>query len=448
MDERPRAASPNVSLVVTRGPDEGARLDLDGCLRHIGRARDADLVLSDLSVSRRHLDAQIVEGGVRFRALPEAAPFVVDREPVREAIVAIGSAITLGNTVLCVAPRPAADPPASRVEHTDAHTLLQGAAIEVKGLAAVTALMAWLDGAQDYEAVRATLVRWGALHADAANASLHMEHVIEDAAACEEHARSGDIVVAREIAVGITDVVVPAHAQGHAWVTFRIERPASAVGEAQRRLLLVAGRLCGSSLARIHTALVAEKQLRDVRRTAVGSARGFLGSSPEAVKLASLIPRVAVSDVAVLLRGETGVGKTFVARLIHEASPRSREPLHVVNCAAIPETLLESELFGYEKGAFTGATSSREGAFEAAGRGTLLLDEIAELSLSSQAKLLRALEERKFERLGSNRTLDMRARIVCATNKDLAAMVEAGQFRSDLLFRITVVSMRIPALRE
>src|SRR5207249_2370805 len=126
-----------------------------------------------------------------------------------------------------------------------------------------------------------------------------------------------------------------------------------------------------------------------------------------AERLVRIIPKLAVSDAVVLLAGETGVGKTFVARLIHESGPRKDEPLRVINCAAIPDNLIESELFGHERGAFTGAVSARAGALEGAGRGTLLLDEIGELPLASQAKLLRVLEDRRFERLGSNRALTL-----------------------------------------
>ncbi len=190
------------------------------------------------------------------------------------------------------------------------------------------------------------------------------------------------------------------------------------------------------------------REKEDLRSLHFGSARAFLGTSPAAQRLAGLVPRLAASEVSVLIEGETGVGKTFVARLIHEASPRAREPLRVINCAAIPENLLESELFCHERGAFTGANVRRIGAFESAGRGTLFLDEIGELSLASQAKLLRALEEKRFERLGSNRTLELRARVLCATNRDLAATVAEGRFRSDLLFRVSVVKLPIPPLRE
>ncbi|MCU0683887.1 MAG: sigma 54-interacting transcriptional regulator [Polyangiaceae bacterium] len=149
-----------------------------------------------------------------------------------------------------------------------------------------------------------------------------------------------------------------------------------------------------------------------------------------------------------LIEGETGTGKSFVARLIHEASARSGEPFRALNCAAIPESLLEAELFGHEKGAFTGAVGARAGAFEAAGKGTLFLDEIGELPLGSQAKLLRALEDRRFERLGSNRALTLHARVLAATNRNLADMVRAGRFRGDLLYRLSVVKVTVPPLRE
>jgi transcriptional regulator with PAS, ATPase and Fis domain len=161
-----------------------------------------------------------------------------------------------------------------------------------------------------------------------------------------------------------------------------------------------------------------------------------------------MIPRLAKSDVVVLLSGETGTGKSFVARLIHESGPRATEPFRALNCAAIPDSLIESELFGHERGAFTGAVSARAGALESAGGGTIFLDELGELPLTSQAKLLRVLEERRFERLGSNRTIPLKARVIAASNRDLKAMVAEGTFRSDLFFRIHVVNVTVPPLRE
>jgi DNA-binding NtrC family response regulator len=243
-------------------------------------------------------------------------------------------------------------------------------------------------------------------------------------------------------------LVVPAPSDEPIALAFRFDDANTKLTDAYRRMLVVAARMFGSSLSRLRRAEVADGEVAALRALSFGTAREFLGSSPVAQQLASRIPRLALSDASVLLEGETGVGKTFVARLIHETSPRAREPLRVINCAAIPESLVESELFGHERGAFTGAVAQRIGALDAAGGGTLFLDEIAELSLQSQAKLLRVLEERKFERIGSNRTIELRARLLAATNRDIEAMAKAGSFRHDLLYRIAVVRIRIPPLRE
>lgn len=176
---------------------------------------------------------------------------------------------------------------------------------------------------------------------------------------------------------------------------------------------------------------------------------GEIVSSSRAMReLVETADRVAARDVPVLIEGESGTGKELFARRIHAHSPRARQPFVAVNCAALPETLAESELFGAERGAYTGSERQRAGRFEEAHRGTLFLDEVGELALSVQAKLLRALEERVIRRLGGSRDMPVDARIVAATNRDLRAAVEAGTFRSDLYYRLAVVSLRLPPLRE
>ena len=162
----------------------------------------------------------------------------------------------------------------------------------------------------------------------------------------------------------------------------------------------------------------------------------------------NLVGRVAQSRATVLIQGESGTGKELIARLIHDLSPRAEKPMTIVNCAALPENLLESELFGHEKGAFTGATGTRLGRFEEADGGTLFLDEIGELTNTVQVKLLRFLQEREFQRIGGNRTFQSDVRIISATNRDLEERMKGGLFREDLFYRLNVVGITIPPLRE
>jgi Nif-specific regulatory protein len=160
------------------------------------------------------------------------------------------------------------------------------------------------------------------------------------------------------------------------------------------------------------------------------------------------VAKVAITRATVLLLGESGTGKTLIGRIIHELSDRKAHPFIKVNCAAIPENLLEAELFGYEKGAFTGANSAKPGRFEDAHLGTIFLDEIGELTLTLQSKLLRVLQEREFERIGSNRTRKVDVRIISATNRELDLLVSKGLFREDLYYRLNVFPVHVPSLRE
>jgi len=174
----------------------------------------------------------------------------------------------------------------------------------------------------------------------------------------------------------------------------------------------------------------------------------IVGESPAITRVLGLVEQVAPAATTVLIEGETGTGKELIARRVHELSPRSGRPMIKVNCAALPSTLVESELFGREKGAYTGAVSREAGRFEAADGSTIFLDEVAELPLELQSKLLRVLEEGQFERVGSPRTLTTDVRVIAATNRDLSAEVEAGRFRSDLFFRLAVFPIEIPPLRD
>jgi DNA-binding NtrC family response regulator len=173
----------------------------------------------------------------------------------------------------------------------------------------------------------------------------------------------------------------------------------------------------------------------------------IVGESPRIVEVSNAIQRVAPTDSTVLLQGESGTGKELFARAIHQLSPRRDRPFVAINCAAIPETLIENELFGHEKGSFTGATGRQLGKFELADSGTIFLDEIGELGLGVQSKILRVIQERRFDRIGGTSTQEVDVRIICATNRALAGEVKGGRFREDLFFRINVFPVTVPPLR-
>lgn len=176
--------------------------------------------------------------------------------------------------------------------------------------------------------------------------------------------------------------------------------------------------------------------------------RGVVASSPEMLKVCRMVEKVAPSDITTLLLGASGTGKEVIARALHELSPRAEQKMIAINCAAIPDNLLESELFGYEKGAFTGATKQTPGKIEYANGGTLFLDEIGDLPLELQAKLLRFLQERVIERVGGRQEIPIDVRIICATHQDLTQHIQDGRFREDLYYRISEITIQIPAVKD
>ncbi len=197
-----------------------------------------------------------------------------------------------------------------------------------------------------------------------------------------------------------------------------------------------------------HFSLIRENtRLRDEIRGKSGFS-GMVGKNPKMLQVYQLIEKVSPTHASVLITGESGTGKELVAKAIHMNSPRESQPFIAVNCAALSENLLESELFGHEKGAFTGAVVMRKGRFELADTGTIFLDEVGEIPLPLQSKLLRVLQEKTFERVGGGKTIEVDVRIISATNKDLREEVAAGRFREDLFYRLNVIPINLPALRE
>ncbi|HOX12729.1 MAG TPA: sigma-54 dependent transcriptional regulator [Spirochaetales bacterium] len=193
-----------------------------------------------------------------------------------------------------------------------------------------------------------------------------------------------------------------------------------------------------------------ERQNQELQREIESQKRisSIIGRSPEMKKIFDLLRRVAPTKASVLITGESGVGKELIADALHNLSPRADKPFVKVHCAALAESLLESELFGHEKGAFTGAAGRKRGRFELANEGTLFLDEIGEINQNVQIKILRVLQERKFERVGGEETLEVDVRVIAATNRDLKAEIEKGSFREDLYYRLNVVNIHVPPLRE
>ncbi|WP_394848958.1 sigma 54-interacting transcriptional regulator [Pendulispora brunnea] len=439
-------AGPSARLVVARGPDAGTQAIIHEQVKTVGRSREAHLVLSDRSVSRHHFHVHATQGGAYVRVCDGATPLLVHDREVFEAEVGIGEPIVVGETVIVVAGTSGeAELPSIHDYHgttINLPALLSGQATDVRGLAAVFALNSAIGGAVSVAELEAALDGWakGQLGCDDAKIL----------AVNRPPPSAGEVEPVPEAQADRngTTIFVPTHGAPTGWLAFTTRVPVDQVKDSLRRLLVIAAALCSSRFAQIATLHQVQDERETYRRQAVGSARAFLGASASAEEVVRMIPRLAVSDATVLLLGETGAGKSFVARLIHESGPRKTEPFRALNCAAIPENLIESELFGHSRGAFTGAVASKAGAFEAAERGTLFLDEIGELPLASQAKLLHVLEAKQFERLGSTKSIPMQARILAATNRDLEEMIANGSFRQDLYFRISVIKTTVPSLRE
>jgi Nif-specific regulatory protein len=255
---------------------------------------------------------------------------------------------------------------------------------------------------------------------------------------------------------GISFICVPVKVAGETIGVLSVDRlfDESISPQEDLRVLTIVSSLIGQAVKLTQLIAIEKDKLIEQNRQLQGELRNkyglknIVGQSHKMTEIYEAVERVSKSKATVLLRGESGTGKELIARAIHFASPRSDKPFLKINCGAIPESLLESELFGHEKGSFTGATELRKGRFELANEGTLFLDEIGEMPLNLQVKILRVLQEMKFERLGGSRTISVDVRLVAATHQDLEKAITEGKFREDLYYRLNVVPIYLPPLRE
>jgi DNA-binding NtrC family response regulator len=466
-----------LSLVVAAGPDTGQRVTIDDTAT-VGRGQGQTLQLTDTAVSRQHLTLRAEAGALVVHEITGVNPVWTLLDGQRADVTVgqrfvVGQTLTLGGTTLRVEPASDKSPSGSTME-IDAR-LAAGAAGPDR-LASLAALGDRLARCSSLQAVFREASSWavGALSAsramllspdgrdilgastDGAKADLAMSRTLLDRVLKEQRAFLVRDVMSEP---GLADKksvqvrgIVGAMAAPAANLVFYLDWgiPEAAKGVYDQRALLLL--VCAAHLVSAMGDSASERsQLQAAAKTTRGPGRHtprMIGSSAAMQRLQVFIERVANSNATVLVHGESGTGKELAAGMIHGMSGRAAGPFVAINCAAIPENLLESELFGHEKGAFTGAVVQHDGVFARADGGTLFLDEIGEMSLATQARMLRVLETQSFTRVGGTKELTVSVRLVAATHRDLRQMVSEGTFREDLLYRLSVIQTELPPLRE
>ncbi|MCA9695995.1 MAG: sigma 54-interacting transcriptional regulator [Myxococcales bacterium] len=477
---------PSVRLIVRAGPDAGVQVSLrPGEIVTVGRGDGEVLRLGDQAVSRHHLSLTLTrEGSIRVVEVAGVNPvWTLDggqrRTLTGGETLALDVAVTVGNTTLgfeaAASPSPGSgESPGDSVDGrgTIEMDLRRTAPSRLASLAALGDRLARCGSLQ---AVYRTASEWAVESLPASRALL----LSPDGSDILAAATSGPVldlalsrtllrrVLAENRAVLVRDVLAEPDLADRRSVQVRgiqgaMAAPARNLVFYAERSLSSGGPLAAWDDAAL-TLLVCAAQLLDAlgesasersQMRAALAQRGsneparIVGASPAIKRLHVFLERVAATNATVLVNGESGTGKELAARMIHAHSPRASRPFIAINCAAVPENLLESEFFGHEKGAFTGAVARHEGVFERAHTGTLFLDEIAEMAPATQARMLRVLENRSFTRVGGTEEVKVDVRLVAATHRDLGQMVAEGRFREDLLYRLSVIQTRLPPLRE
>jgi transcriptional regulator with GAF, ATPase, and Fis domain len=477
-------------VVVVSGSAKGTVVRLTGSQFSVGRDSGNQLCLHDLAVSRKHFSISETDAAFHLVDLDSHNGTFVNGIPVRRKLLGHGDAIRVGHCELVFLigedDSPIArmvqfrdESPGDRLITTSTNILPADANLGIdvgrmaRDLNALFKVASTINSIRDLEALQQRLLELicEVVPADSAAVVITRQADDDPSSSCTWNRKAGDspaLQIRREIVQRAlwersatisrpsaqsrnaeSVLCVPLTAvESTIGVLYLIARGAGKRFEEDHVNFLTS--VAGIAAVTLENVLALESLRNENRRlqTELDLDGVIVGESDSMRKVQEFIARVAGGDSAILIRGESGTGKELVARAIHHNSPRAGKPFIAINCAAIPEALLESELFGHEKGAFTGAIATKKGKLEVAEGGTVFLDEIGELPPPLQAKLLRVLQQREFERVGSTRSLKFDARVLTATNKDLEQAIKDREFRPDLYYRLNVVSMVIPPLRE
>jgi len=479
-------------LVVIDGPDRGAAFHLKDGEHVVGRAVDAEVRLNDEAISRRHAILTVDDGDMTVVDLGSHNGTLVNGQRVESGPVAVGDHVRFGDTTCRVEPGASsavatvnvrivdagADAPiesrtaGSLPEDSQRLALLYevgntiNSALRLDKLldrilvtifdvvpAERGAILLWREGEE----------RWATAAVHAREGSVDSGSITVSQAIIDQAIASGEPIVSADAGsderFGASESIEAFAIRSTICCVLRVRdvrvgllyldtrQEAGAFSNADVQLVGAIGSQAAIAIANARLHETVRKENVQLRR-ALGSRHAIIGQSKAMRDLMELVRKVGRSQATVLLRGESGVGKEVVARTLHALSPRRTKPFVCVNCAAVPETLLESELFGHEAGAFTGAVQRRIGRFEQANGGTIFLDEIGEMPVATQAKILRVLQEREFRRVGGSESVRVDVRLVASTNRDLEAAMREKTFRNDLYYRLKVIELVLPPLRE